>query len=57
MMLPQHLPALEQKPEFLNQGRWKVIKRSENKDEMSGAVVSLQVMAAPNPNQDQINIM
>ena len=46
VVLSQHLPALQQKPEFSNQGRWKVIKRSKNKDEMAGAMVALQVVAA-----------
>jgi len=52
VVLPQHLPALEQKPEFLDQGGWKVIEGSKNKDEMSSAMISLQVMATPNPDQE-----
>ena len=50
VVLPQHLPALQQKPEFLDQGGWKVIKGPKNKDKMASAVVSLQVIATPNPD-------
>ena len=56
MVLSQHLPTLEQDPEFLDEGWRKIVKGSKHVEEMPGTVVSLEVLAAPDSEENSVKV-
>ena len=56
MVLSQHLPTLEQDPEFLDEGWRQIVKGSKHIEEMPSTVVSLEVLTAPDSEENSVKV-